>query len=405
MNNCPKCGNPLQPGVSTCPICGTMINQANAAAPAPGAPAPAQAPVAPAPAPAAQPAPPAGVPVQPPVAPMAQPGAPVPPAPGAMPMQGSVPTPVAPAPAVPPIQGAPAVPPAPAAPVPGPAAGTPAALAAQATATAPVAPPKKKPDKKLYIIGGIIAAVIIVGVIIFMIVMNSTTKVAPTKTNPTPQPRVAANTTVSVGNYDFQRPNGWSNAESAGYVYITKDDESVVIVLNKTSTNLSNATVDTMKAAAAGQRLKDTEVTEMTIGDKKAFYLAATYNDLPVEYYYIDYNTVTVIVSVVYTKAEYKDASSNEVRNIVNTIVYNEATKAAETYNNYIYNTLIGQSIMFASVNEGSMPGGNGNQSNPNGQGTTPSGSSGSQNSSNGFDVQSNPSDTGNQGTSSDLVS
>jgi hypothetical protein len=143
----------------------------------------------------------------------------------------------------------------------------------------------------------------------------------------------------------------------------------------------------------------------MTIGDKKAFYLAATYNDLPVEYYYIDYNTVTVIVSVVYTKAEYKDASSNEVRNIVNTIVYNEATKAAETYNNYIYNTLIGQSIMFASVNEGSMPGGNGNQSNPNGQGTTPSGSSGSQNSSNGFDVQSNPSDTGNQGTSSDLVS
>ncbi len=347
MNNCPKCGNPLQPGVSTCPICGTMINQAPAAQPAPGAPAP----VAPVP-----PAPPAGVPVQPAVTPMAQPAAP---APGAMPMQGGVPTPTAPGTPVPPPP-APAAPvpppPAPGAPAPGaPAPGTPAALAAQAQATAsvPAPPEKKKSNKKLFIIGGIVAAVVVVASIVIILINNNSSSAAPTQpTSTQPAPVVARTTTVSVGNYDFQRPEGWSNSESSGYVYITKDDESVVIVLNKTSTSLEHATVDSMKAAAAGQRLKDPEVQEMTVGDKKAFFLSATYNELPVEYYYIDYNTATVIVSVVYTKEEYKDTSSGEVANIVNTIVYNESTKAADTYNNYIYNTLVGQSIMFASIND-----------------------------------------------------
>lgn len=44
MNNCPKCGNPLQPGQTICPICGTNIT----IAPIAQAPAAPQAPVAPA---------------------------------------------------------------------------------------------------------------------------------------------------------------------------------------------------------------------------------------------------------------------------------------------------------------------------------------------------------------------
>ena len=262
------------------------------------------------------------------------------------------------------------MPPAPGAP----AAGTPAALAAQATATAPAAPAKKKGDKKIFIIGGIIAGVILVGLGIFMLVMNKSNQTAaPTTSNNTPAPRIAQTTTVSAGNYEFQRPNGWSNAESAGYVYITKDDESTVIVLNKTSTSLSNATADSLKAAAAGQRLKDAEVTETTVNGKKAFYLSATYNELPVEYYYIDYDTATVIASVVYTKAEYKDANIGEVRSIVDTIVYNEATKAVESYNNYIYNAVMGQTIMFASSNEYSS--GSSSTSSNGSSSTNPSGS------------------------------
>ena len=50
MNNCPKCGNPLQVGTNSCPICGTNIL---AAAPAPAQPA---QPASTAAQPAAQPA-------------------------------------------------------------------------------------------------------------------------------------------------------------------------------------------------------------------------------------------------------------------------------------------------------------------------------------------------------------
>ena len=35
MNNCPKCGNPLQVGTESCPICGTNTSASAAPAPAP----------------------------------------------------------------------------------------------------------------------------------------------------------------------------------------------------------------------------------------------------------------------------------------------------------------------------------------------------------------------------------
>ena len=71
MNNCPKCGNPLQAGVTSCPICGTNISSEGepkqvsvesvvaTATPAPAAeaPAPAPAPAQPAPVAAEAPAP------------------------------------------------------------------------------------------------------------------------------------------------------------------------------------------------------------------------------------------------------------------------------------------------------------------------------------------------------------
>ena len=351
MNNCPKCGNPLQPGVGTCPICGTVINQA---APAPAAPAP-----GPAPAPGV--ANPGVAPATPPVAPA--PGAPQAPAPAAQPAPAA-PAPVPPAPAVPgavPVIGAPApaAPGAPAAPAPGPIPGSPAALAAEAAAQAQAAQAQaqakakeKKPfDKKLLIIGGVAAAlIVIVAVVIIIINSNSSNNAAPAAPAPTPSRPIATTTNVSVGNYEFSRPTGWTSSENNGYVYISKDDESVVVILNRVSINLANADTDSLKAAAAGQQLQNSEVQEMEINGKKAFFLQATYNNLPVEYYYIDYSPVTVIASVVYTKEEAKDISTAEVSGIVNTVTYVDATKAISTANSYNYQAYIGSTALNNSL-------------------------------------------------------
>ena len=98
-NNCTKCGNPLQPGTTICPICGT--NNINASA-APVAPAPVSAPEVPAPAPV--------TPVTPAPAAAPAPG----PVPGPAPVPGPVPvapTPVS-APATPAMPAMPAAEPA-----------------------------------------------------------------------------------------------------------------------------------------------------------------------------------------------------------------------------------------------------------------------------------------------------
>ena len=345
MNNCPKCGNPLQPGVSTCPICGTVINQATPAAP--GAPV---QPAAPAPAPVANP----GVA---PTTPTAVPGTPVPPAvptPGtpAAPVPGAPVAPVSPVPGtpVPPVQASPV----PGAPAPGPIPGSPAALAAEAAAQATAKQEEikalkgeKKPlDKKVWIFGGVGAALIIVVAVVIILLNSGNKSAAPAATNNTPARPVATTTKVVAGSYEFSRPTGWDSSENNGYVYISKDDESAVIILNRVNTTLNNADVDSLKAAAAGQQLQNSEVTEIQVNGKKAFFLEAIYNSLPVEYYYIDYSPVTVIASVVYTKEEAKTNYSAEIAGIIDTIVYNDSTNAASSFGMYGLQAMLGASTL-----------------------------------------------------------
>lgn len=128
MTNCEKCGNPLQPGLTTCPICGTTaksIDAPDVAMMQPGVESLGEAPVANA------------VPQAQPAAPVIEPGPIAAPAPTAVPAPAPVPAPaqpVAPAPVpapapvqpeVPVAQPAPAVPAAPVAPEPAPVAPAP----------------------------------------------------------------------------------------------------------------------------------------------------------------------------------------------------------------------------------------------------------------------------------------
>ena len=304
--NCTKCGNPLQPGVTICPVCGTNNINVGQAAPAPAAApaAPAVAPVAPAAAPA-----PAAPAVNP-----AAPAAPVTPAPAPV-------TPAAPAPAVAPAPGAPAAPP-----VVTPAPGAPAI-----PNTTPGA--EKKGSKKTIIIIAIAAvALIAIGVVVF-ILLNSgggeTPTPSPTNqgTNKNTNTNVATTTTLSMDEYTFDLPKGWTTEKRSDSIMLydtqmgSDGNSEVVLMVKTTNGSIDGLSEENVKSALGEVVAKDVQfhkednlvlVDFTTSVDVKSF----------VEMYFVgnlDTNQV-IIVSVAYPNQNAKNKNTAKVKTFVKSI-------------------------------------------------------------------------------------
>ena len=380
MNNCPKCGNPLQEGTNTCPICGTNIlenqtsvEQAVAQAPAPSAPevvalaAPAPAvpeqPVAPAPEVTAPVAPAAPAPVE---AVPAQPVAPTP-------VEAAPAQPVAPVPeVVAPSAPAPAVPEQPVAPTPEfatatvPADGTEAPI--ETTGILPtvdrvesptpipsipssitqntvglneekplVANPKlepKKKGKKTPLLVGL-ALLIVIGIGCFMAFKPSKPNLSKNNQEETP---TNALTSMSSNGYHLKIAEGWQIVEDGTNVILTNNDGTVAMKLEHSNSNLSLIqAADIEKIMNSNSSYKDVEVSEIDVSGKNSFLVSTNINQLPVQIFFINGgNNLTIGATIVYQSDDTKSKYESVVMDMIGTLSYTEdSIKALDTLSEY----------------------------------------------------------------------
>lgn len=370
MNNCPKCGNPLQVGTSSCPICGTNI-LATTAEPAKEAPAPvAPAPAAPAvvqvtekkevvtaptaqvvatPAKAPAPAPVVETPKA--VAPKVetQTPAPVAAAPAPTPTVAPVatetvvqPTTVEPtvtktiteseiAPTIKTIDAGTPVP------------SIPASLSTDAP-TEVEAPTKGKAKKaragikinKNALVIGIVVIAALVGVY-FMTMGNTNTL----KNNPSNQPTEEENlasTSVSSHGYKIKLADGWVSTEDGQNVVVTNINGTVAIKLDHNSTSLESITKETIEGYFQNRtEFSNTKVSETTISAKKAYLVDTNINSAPVQVYFISgTSSLTLGATIVYQSEESKTKYEAEITKMIGTLTYSdESLKAMDTLEMY----------------------------------------------------------------------
>lgn len=368
MNNCPKCGNPLQVGTSSCPICGTNI-LATTAEPAKEAPAPvAPAPAAPAvvqvtekkevvtaptaqvvatPAKASAPAP--VVETTKAVEPKVETQTPAPVAPAPTPTVAPVatetvvqPTTVEPtvtktiteseiAPTIKTIDAGTPVP------------SIPASLSTDAP-TEVEAPTKGKAKKaragikinKNALVIGIVVIAALVGVY-FMTMGNTNTLKNNPSNKPTEEENLAS-TSVSSHGYKINLADGWVSTEDGQNVVVTNINGTVAIKLDHNSTSLESITKETIEGYFQNRtEFSNTKVSETTISAKKAYLVDTNINSAPVQVYFISgTSSLTLGATVVYQSEESKTKYEAEITKMIGTLTYSdESLKAMDTLEMY----------------------------------------------------------------------
>ncbi len=331
MNNCPKCGNPLQEGATSCPICGTNVLEAQAQPVAPVAE----------PAPAVQPA------VQP-----VQPAEPKPEAPAEAP-QAVTPaeTATAQAPAAQPVEAAPAngeVATAAIAPTverveaPTPVPGIPASVAEQTSGINVEQPLVENPNldkkkKKFNPLVIVLASVVIMAVIAAVTLMpgHKTTN----KGNNAGNTEEVAKYEMASNGYSIKLAEGWIIKEDGTNVLINNKEETVIIKLEHSTTNLENiekANVETVMKS--NEHYKDVEVSEISMSGRDSFLVNTNINELPVQVYLINGGSNLMVGSVViYQSADTKSKYEAEVTEMMGTLSYTVeySTRAIEEMSEY----------------------------------------------------------------------
>lgn len=381
MNNCPKCGNPLQAGVTSCPICGTNISststeqnavkkEVQTATPAPAAntvkvesvastapkvenqavsqEAKTAEPVKVEPvkqeevaAPVQQATPTGAVtpqeavtaaPIQP-----TSPKEPAPqPTPAPQPVQPTV-APIAPTtqnvatpsqtPDIPKslIENDPAV----------------AQVAAAFKPKPEVQDEPKKKGKKGPLLVLLLVIVVAAGGFIYMNMLSKPS--TPSQNSNQPSKLVGA-TSVSSNGYKFSLTSEWLVNEDGTNVILTNTEETVAIKLDHSASNINNISKEMIENYVDKSSLyKDTKVSELQISAKNAYSIDANYNDLPVQIYFIGGGTnLTLGVTIVYQSADTKNKYEALITEMVGTISYSdESIKAISTMDMYseIFNT------------------------------------------------------------------
>lgn len=368
MNNCPKCGNPLQAGITSCPICGTNISNemfnkvetSNIKVASVGQAPQTQAPLKVEP--TAQVQSQTAVPQQ-----QVQPSnisAPVQQAtvqqqvqtqsaPAPQPMQvaesvqqsttqdsnnANVQTlnqqPVDPsslAPTVPKVEMA--------TPVPSIPASLSENFANENTAQAVNSPtvnasskPKKSNKKMLIVVFAFV--ILIAGIGGYFFINQSASTNQPIQQT---QNEVATTSIMSNG-YKLKQKDGWLTVEDGSNVVITNTSETVVVKLEHSTGNISEINEDYIKNLMNQNTMyTNTEVTTTKISAKDAYLVNTQINSLPVQVYFINGGSNLIIgVSVIYQSNDSKNKYEAEVVEMIGTLSYaDDSIKAISTIDMY----------------------------------------------------------------------
>lgn len=334
MKNCPKCGNQLQEGVTSCPICGTNIlenTEAVASAPAQATETLGETPTV-APAPAPQPEQPAA-PVQAPEAPAAAPAEPAPTAEAIAPTVDPV-TPSTPIPSIPTSLTGGAKP-------------EEAAKTAEDSKKNVAQKPKKGVNKGI-IFGFLILVLIGVGAYVFL---NNGSSVQPSNNNPGTPSGNLVGTKVSSNGFKFNLITGWIINEDGENVIVINENSTVAIRLVYSKANLADVTKDQIDEILSDNELyKETVINELKLTGRDAFQVNTMVNDIPVQVYFINGGSdLTLGATVVYQTKESKEKFEAEVTEMIGSLSYsNDSIKALDTMSSYsemfsVYDKIMGK--------------------------------------------------------------
>lgn len=345
MNNCPKCGNPLEEGVKTCPICGNVItadlnNQTpiepqnninnnvdnlNKIEANPGNVAPNPAPVAQATNQTATPVAPIPV-TQTPVAETPVARTPVEKTPTVAPTVTQTPsaTPVSPQP-------------------------TPVTT----PTSTPIKPlvtdekPQKNKNKMPLILIAVVGLVLVIGIGISF-AFGGGSKEAPKKDN------IALETSlVSSNGYKFNLPKTWFIAEDSENVVLTNDDSTLSIKFDHSSSTINSINKSMIdQVISSHEEYSDTSISEIKISAKDAYLVNTKINKMPVQIYFINGGSNLLIgVTVIYQTDESKTKYEPTVTEIIGSLSYaDESVKALDIINMYsnifnMYNSILNYRI------------------------------------------------------------
>lgn len=395
MNNCVKCGNPLQPGVTSCPICGTVAQPSNenltdpvgtgtleqpASAPTEtietAQPAPASVPE-PAPTAVAEPAPaPTPTPEVAPAPAAVQTPAPAPevaPAP-------AVQTP-APAPAPEAVMAAPApdangfaspATPMPEDPAPAPELAPAAPQPAQAVDFSAAQPPQTFQANGAPSVGdinpmnpeasfnqmaaqaapqqvtienvtkkekGSILPTILVAIVAVLAGAAGGYFLNPMLNKPVVVPQVEASSVAARSNgFSFDIEKDWIYNQYGDKVIVNNADESLTLRIGKSSGDFNDISLTNIENSLNNkQGYTDIKVEKTKIEEVDVIFVDCKNEELFIQYYYLANDESTVItVVVVYETETAKTAAEENVKNLVKTLKYtDEAVKAIGAVNMY----------------------------------------------------------------------
>ena len=330
MNNCPKCGNPLQEGTNNCPICGTNILE-NTKTPevqaAPAAPAPPQ----PAPAPE-MPAAPANEVTQPAPAPTVQ-------------VMDNTQTGILPT--VDRVES------------PTPIPSIPSSLADNTVGLNEEKPlvenPKlapKKPVKKTPIIVGIILlAVLGVGCFMFLTPTKTVNKGTTNNQNVTEE---VAMSSMSSNGYHLKVAEDWVINEDGSNVIITNNDDTVAIKLEHSKANLASLTQEQIENIMnSNSNYQDVNVSEADVSGRSSFLVSTNINNFPVQIYFINGGPELIIgATIVYQSNDTKDKYEAIVMEMIVSLSYSDdSIKAIETMSDYSQMFGIFNNVTYNAIN------------------------------------------------------
>jgi uncharacterized Zn finger protein (UPF0148 family) len=318
MNNCPKCGNPLQEGTNNCPICGTNIleNNATTEAETPSVPAPPQ----PAPAPEA--------PISPaPEAPAATQEAQANPAVQVMDntQTGILPT-------VDRVES-----PTPIPSIPSSLSDNTVGLTEEKPLVAnPKLEPKKPVKKTPIIVGAILIIVLGIGCFMFLKPAKTVNKGA-SNNGETPKEEIALSSMSSNG-YHLKVAEGWAINEDGTNVILTNNDGTVAIKLEHSAANLASIEATQIEDIMnSNGNYQDVNVSEVDVSGRSSFLVSTNINSLPVQIYFINGGPELIIgATIVYQSNDTKDKYEATVMEMIVSLSYtDDSIKAIEAMSEY----------------------------------------------------------------------
>jgi len=195
---------------------------------------------------------------------------------------------------------------------------------------------KKGLNRKTALLVGIILIVLIVSALLFMLMNNNSNSL--NKPVPPADDEKVENTRVLSNGFKFNLQDGWLLSEYGNNVYVTNSTDTVALRLSGSPVSFSEITEEEIqKQINANSKFSSPEIGTTQISARDAYIVNSSLNNLPVQIYFINGGTaLTLGVVTIYKTEESKTKFESNVLEMIGSISYSDdSMKAISTIDMY----------------------------------------------------------------------